>query len=173
MMPNTATPPARAATPPAQYCNPPGRPTPHVMDLHATRVTSQVRILRNTPPTPFGARPLANLTRISTHIIPPISTLYAPHTMPALRKLSAHPPTLSLLSRASTTTSLTHLYPTPLTRSMSSSHGSHYDPPTGWFLGVPPGEKQTKEGWEGIWYWGFFGGLFAAGVAYAYKPDTS
>lgn len=93
--------------------------------------------------------------------------------MPALRKLSAHPPTLSLLSRASTTTSLTHLYPTPLTRSMSSSHGSHYDPPTGWFLGVPPGEKQTKEGWEGIWYWGFFGGLFAAGVAYAYKPDTS
>lgn len=93
--------------------------------------------------------------------------------MPALRKLSAHPPTLSLLSRASTTTSLTHLYPTPLTRSMSSSHGSHYDPPTGWFLGVPPGEKQAKEGWEGIWYWGFFGGLFAAGVAYTYKPDTS
>ncbi|KAI5837119.1 ESSS subunit of NADH:ubiquinone oxidoreductase-domain-containing protein [Morchella snyderi] len=90
--------------------------------------------------------------------------------MPALRA----PPTLSLLSRASTTTSLTHLYPTPLTRSMSSSsHGSHYDPPTGWFLGVPPGEKQAKEGWEGIWYWGFFGGLFAAGVAYAYKPDTS
>lgn len=30
-----------------------------------------------------------------------------------------------------------------------------------------------KEGWENVFYWGFLGGLFAAGVAYAYKPDTS
>jgi len=31
----------------------------------------------------------------------------------------------------------------------------------------------VKEGWENVFYWGFLGGLFAAGVAYAYKPDTS
>lgn len=68
------------------------------------------------------------------------------------------------------------LLPPLLLRPSSSARrhmSSHYDPPTGWFLGVPPGEKPLKEGWEGIFYWGFFGGLFAAGVAYAYKPDTS
>ncbi|CUS06991.1 unnamed protein product [Tuber aestivum] len=57
--------------------------------------------------------------------------------------------------------------------SSSSSGHSHYDPPSGWFLNVPPGEKPVKEGWENVFYWGFLGGLFAAGVAYAYKPDTS
>jgi len=57
--------------------------------------------------------------------------------------------------------------------SSSSSSHSHYDPPSGWFLNVPPGEKPVKEGWENVFYWGFLGGLFAAGVAYAYKPDTS
>ncbi|KAL7271592.1 hypothetical protein RUND412_005634 [Rhizina undulata] len=93
--------------------------------------------------------------------------------MPLLRP----PPPCLLLTRASTTTYVTHLHPTPLTRTMAASahdsHDSHYDPPTGWFLNVPPGEKPVKEGWEGIWYWGFFGGLFAAGVGWAYKPDTS
>jgi hypothetical protein len=56
---------------------------------------------------------------------------------------------------------------------MASSHGSHYDPPTGWFLNTPPGETPKKEGWEGVMYWGFFGSLAIAAVAYAYKPDTS
>jgi hypothetical protein len=54
-----------------------------------------------------------------------------------------------------------------------AGHESHYDPPTGWFLNTPPGETAKKEGWEGIMYWGFFGSLMVAGVAYAYKPDTS
>lgn len=52
------------------------------------------------------------------------------------------------------------------------SHGSHYDPPTGWLWGVPPGSKPEKEGWEGIWYWGFCGGLAVCVGAYAFKPDT-
>ena len=53
------------------------------------------------------------------------------------------------------------------------AHEDHYDPPSGWLFGVKPGEKAEKEGWEGIWVWGFFGGLGLATVAYAFKPDTS
>ncbi|CAI7644968.1 unnamed protein product [Penicillium manginii] len=52
-------------------------------------------------------------------------------------------------------------------------HGSHYDPPTGWLFGVRPGQKYEKEGWEGIWYYGFIGSFLVAGVAYVFKPDTS
>ncbi|KAL8781926.1 MAG: hypothetical protein Q9194_000119 [Teloschistes cf. exilis] len=50
---------------------------------------------------------------------------------------------------------------------------SHYDPPSGWLWGIPPGEKREKEGWETVWIYGFFGGLLMAAAAYAYKPDTS
>ncbi|PSN61976.1 NADH:ubiquinone oxidoreductase 11.6kD subunit [Corynespora cassiicola Philippines] len=52
-------------------------------------------------------------------------------------------------------------------------HGTHYDPPSGWLFGVKPGEKYQKEGWEGIWYWGFYGSIAFAVIAYAFKPDTS
>ncbi|KAF2188321.1 hypothetical protein K469DRAFT_661034 [Zopfia rhizophila CBS 207.26] len=56
---------------------------------------------------------------------------------------------------------------------MKGSAENHYDPPTGWLFGVKPGEKYEKEGWEGVWLWGFCGSLALAAVAYAYKPDTS
>ncbi|KAI9750666.1 MAG: hypothetical protein M4579_006362 [Chaenotheca gracillima] len=52
-------------------------------------------------------------------------------------------------------------------------HDDHYDPPSGWLWGVPPGEKPEKEGWEGIWVYGFFGSLALGVVAYAFKPDSS
>ncbi|KAJ5815004.1 hypothetical protein N7474_006781 [Penicillium riverlandense] len=55
----------------------------------------------------------------------------------------------------------------------AADHGDHYDPPTGWLFGVKPGQKYEKEGWEGVWYWGFIGSLVVAGVAYVFKPDTS
>ena len=58
--------------------------------------------------------------------------------------------------------------------SQSHGHESPYDPPTGWFLNQNPADPTPKrEGWEPIMYWGFLGSLFAAGVAYSYKPDTS
>jgi hypothetical protein len=38
---------------------------------------------------------------------------------------------------------------------------------------VKPGEKYVREGWEGPFFIGFVGALVAAGIAYAYKPDTS
>lgn len=57
-------------------------------------------------------------------------------------------------------------------RRAGDSHGSHYDPPSGWLFGVPPGKTYEKEGWEGLWVWGFFGSLGVAVVAYNFKPDT-
>jgi len=55
----------------------------------------------------------------------------------------------------------------------AASHGSQYDPPTGWLFGVKPGEKYQKEGWEGLFYYGFVGSLVVFTIAYAFKPDTS
>jgi len=52
-------------------------------------------------------------------------------------------------------------------------HEEHFEPPSGWLFGVKPGEKYEKEGWENIWYWGFFGSLGLAVVGWAFKPDTS
>lgn len=51
--------------------------------------------------------------------------------------------------------------------------GAQYDPPTGWLWGVKPGEKYEKEGWENIFFYGFYGSLAVFAVAYAFKPDTS
>ena len=61
------------------------------------------------------------------------------------------------------------------TRPSLRSAGSHdhYDPPTGWLFGVKPGHKYVKEGWEGLFTYGFVGSLVLAGIAYAFKPDTS
>jgi hypothetical protein len=58
------------------------------------------------------------------------------------------------------------------TKSAQSGHGPSYDPPSGWLFGVKPGEKYQKEGWEGVWYWGFYGSFALATIAYAFKPDT-
>ncbi|KAF3080640.1 hypothetical protein TWF569_011846 [Orbilia oligospora] len=74
--------------------------------------------------------------------------------------------------------------PRPAIRSLASTSHSHddhhdhhheepYDEPSGWFLGVPPGEARQNEGWEKIMWYGFFGSLAAFSVALAYKPDTS
>jgi hypothetical protein len=73
-------------------------------------------------------------------------------------------PTLSKSSRTFTST---------LRPLSDDSHGSHYDPPTGWLWGIQPGTKYEKEGWEGITYWGFCGGVILTAVAYGFKPDTS
>ena len=52
------------------------------------------------------------------------------------------------------------------------SHENHYNPPTGWLWGIPPGQKYEKEGWEGLMYWGFCGSFALAAIAYIYKPDS-
>jgi hypothetical protein len=77
-----------------------------------------------------------------------------------------------------TCTSIAHssrqLSTTPLRAAADHAHHEdHYDPPTGWLWGVKPGEKYQKEGWEGVFVWGFFGSLALGVAAYAFKPDTS
>jgi len=71
----------------------------------------------------------------------------------------------------------THLqikaFSTTAARRSSDAHEDHYEPPSGWLFGVPPGEKYKTEGWEAIWVYGFWGSLALAVVAYAFKPDTS
>ncbi|KAI9804327.1 MAG: hypothetical protein M1833_007134 [Piccolia ochrophora] len=91
--------------------------------------------------------------------------------MPPIR-LSRPLTSLPLLTRS--TSIPTHSFPT--TRCLSTTphrQSSHYDPPTGWLWGVPPGEKYKKEGWEAVWIYGFFGSFVAVGIAWAFKPDTS
>ncbi|KAM3503458.1 hypothetical protein MY11210_008713 [Beauveria gryllotalpidicola] len=53
-------------------------------------------------------------------------------------------------------------------------HGSEsqFDPPSGWLWGIKPGEKAEPEGWEWPMYF-FCGSFVVAGVALAFKPDTS
>jgi len=53
-----------------------------------------------------------------------------------------------------------------------ASHDDHFDPPGGVLFGVKPGEKYQEEGWERIFYWGFFGSMAFGIIGYAYKPDT-
>ncbi|KAF1356909.1 ESSS subunit of NADH:ubiquinone oxidoreductase-domain-containing protein [Delphinella strobiligena] len=55
----------------------------------------------------------------------------------------------------------------------ADSHGDHYNPPGGWLFGVKPGEKYQNEGWETVFYWGFFGSMAFGIIGYCYKPDTS
>ncbi|KAK8196682.1 hypothetical protein M8818_006849 [Zalaria obscura] len=58
-------------------------------------------------------------------------------------------------------------------RSAEGSHEEHYDPPGGWLFGVKPGEKYQNEGWENVWFYGFYGVLAFGVIGYCYKPDTS
>jgi hypothetical protein len=53
------------------------------------------------------------------------------------------------------------------------AHEDHYDPPGGWLWGLDPSKKHEKEGWENIFFYGFFGSLGLSVIAYAFKPDTS
>lgn len=54
----------------------------------------------------------------------------------------------------------------------AEGHEDQYDPPGGWLWGVKPGEKYQKQGWEGVFIYGFFGSLLFGLVGYCYKPDT-
>lgn len=89
--------------------------------------------------------------------------------MPTLRPLTTR---LSQRAAAPRRAPAPRALATTAARRAAPSHDDHYDPPAGWLWGVPPGEAPAREGWEGVWVWGFFGGLGLATVAYCYKPDT-
>lgn len=52
------------------------------------------------------------------------------------------------------------------------AHEDHYHQPSGDLWGVKAGEKYENEGWENIWYYGFFGSMAFGVIGYCYKPDT-
>jgi len=96
--------------------------------------------------------------------------------MPVPRPASALRAANTITAQTSTRSSQTIRTLSTTSRRSAADHGAHedhYDPPSGWLWGVKPGEKPEKEGWETVWYWGFFGSLGLATVAYAFKPDTS
>ncbi|KAF2435268.1 hypothetical protein EJ08DRAFT_693149 [Tothia fuscella] len=90
--------------------------------------------------------------------------------MPLLRR--SHTKAMRCL-RTGGTSSTSRPFTSTLRSRSDDSHGSHYDPPTGWLWGIPPGQKYEKEGWEGLAYYGICGSLIVAAVGYAFKPDTS
>ncbi|MCJ1252562.1 hypothetical protein MMC24_000368 [Lignoscripta atroalba] len=99
-------------------------------------------------------------------------------TTPSILSVSLHAPTASTSSSSSQPIQhRSHQFSTSSSYragpAADAHHEDHYDPPSGWLFGVPPGEKYKKEGWENIWVYGFFGSLLMAVVAYAYKPDSS
>jgi hypothetical protein len=94
------------------------------------------------------------------------------HTMPPARLLTTGLRASKSLVKPSSQT-VRALSQSSAKRAADHAHEDHYDPPSGWLFGVKPGEKAEKEGWEGIWIYGFFGSLGLAVVGYAFKPDTS
>lgn len=89
--------------------------------------------------------------------------------------MSSIRPAVGALARAATRTTarVSPRQQFSTSASARASHGSQYDPPTGWLFGVKPGEKYKPEGWENLFFYGFCGSLAVFAVAYAYKPDTS
>ncbi|KAH8922236.1 hypothetical protein BT69DRAFT_1351080 [Atractiella rhizophila] len=39
-----------------------------------------------------------------------------------------------------------------------ASFNAGFNPPTGYLWGKKPSEREVKEGWEALWYFGFYGG---------------
>ena len=131
---------------------------PNLTSLSSPHITSSnlYSLIRKPPPMP-PHRPLhitclaPQLLQTSTRRLGPIYLQQQQRT-----HASTHPPDVSE-------------HPSPDT----ASHDSHFDPPSGWLFGVPPGEKYKEEGWEKTWVYGFWGSILFGVVAYAYKPDTS
>ena len=144
--------------------------------------------LRSTPTTPHTAR----LTRVLAQtlflfandqlgfvIMPPAAEMLRP-LLRVPRATSRVPPSRSLVIRTVPASARVALARAQPHRALSSSairasgaEGNHFDPPSGNLFGVAPGEQYKKEGWEGIWVWGFFGSLLVAAVAYGFKGDTA
>jgi hypothetical protein len=93
------------------------------------------------------------------------------HTMPLIRPSSASNIVRST-SRRSTNNPPAVRRPLSTTATRQAGHAPHYDPPTGWLWGVPPGTKRKKESWENLMIYGYCGSFVVAGIAYVYKPDT-
>lgn len=93
-------------------------------------------------------------------------------TRSSQRLVTRLPPTLAQSTTFRSAQHLQQIRPISSTPVRSGGHGPTYDAPTGWLFGVKPGEKYQNEGWENLWFYGFFGALAACTIGYIYKPDT-
>src|SRR5277367_497586 len=126
--------------------------------LTAVSTSIQVSWLRNTPApssTPQVIRIRVPSLKMLARRLPRCSLRPTPRFLTTSRSLRAEDPL--------------HAHP----GSSGGHHGDHYDPPGGWLWGLRPGEKYEKEGWEGLFYYGFYGSFVVAAIAYAFKPDTT
>ncbi|KAF2154788.1 hypothetical protein K461DRAFT_311188 [Myriangium duriaei CBS 260.36] len=162
-------------------------------DLHDLRKTESMALIGEarqrpmthnatdgrTQPRSWHPEPLPNRHRKPP---PPSSRDHYPLAAPPATPHTVMTPLrYSLASRATALRALPkpqiHRAIRPLSTSQSlrsaSSHEDHYDPPGGWLWGQRPDEKYEKEGWEGLWTYGFFGAMAFMVVGYCYKPDTS
>ncbi len=94
-----------------------------------------------------------------------------PPLRPVIRLLTAPRARLQIVTNPSLLTRRT-LTTTTTRQAADHAHEDHYDAPSGWLFGVNPGEKYENEGWENVWYYGFFGSCLFGVVGYCYKPDT-
>ena len=94
-----------------------------------------------------------------------------PLPRPATRLISSPRATLQILTNTVARTSRPFTS-TALRKAGDHAHDDHFDPPGGWLFGVKPGEKYENEGWENVWFYGFYGSLLFGVVGYCYKPDT-
>ncbi|OLY79782.1 hypothetical protein AYI68_g6134 [Smittium mucronatum] len=53
-----------------------------------------------------------------------------------------------------------------------SGHGPELQEPTGYLFNQKPGVKYEKEGWENLWFYGFYGAIFFGSIGLYFKPDT-
>jgi len=104
-----------------------------------------------------------------------ITTTTAKRTMlllrPATRLLTNSRARLQIVTNPSLTTRRA-LTSTAARSAGDHAHEDQYDSPSGWLFGVKPGEKYENEGWENVWYYGFFGSCLFGVIGYCYKPDT-
>ena len=132
------------------------RPKPNLTSSSSTHIIFSYFLTHKTPPMP-PHRPL-HIACLTSQSLQNSARRLGPIYLHQQQRThaSTHPPDVSE-------------HPSPDT----ASHDSHFDPPSGWLFGVPPGEKYKEEGWEKTWVYGFWGSLLFGVVAYAYKPDTS
>lgn len=130
------------------------------------QTTSAVTSQHQDPPPLFTGT--INPTNDAMPILRPVVALRAANTISSGTRVAAS-------SQATSQQQCVRAFSTSR-QQMGADHGAHedhYDPPTGWLWGQDPNKKYEKEGWENVFFYGFFGSLGLFAVAYAFKPDTS
>ncbi|OMH79839.1 hypothetical protein AX774_g6740 [Zancudomyces culisetae] len=55
---------------------------------------------------------------------------------------------------------------------LRGGHGPELQEPSGYLFNRKPGVKYEREGWENLWYFGFYPVVLFGGIGLYFKPDT-